>query len=355
MTVIDDLPLDRQFAHGVSTLAEVNEGWTVLEFLASATISRVKKGHASAIPTSESSQPADEAISTFAVVTSSLYKAALFSQNESIDEIATRHLKYLLVPYLSAVALQTWQGPANLRLRKLEQSKQELQTFFTSMDGFGLLTELERDRVLNDTPDAVMSPSQKRDEQVARFKAEKAAGKRLEALVERLKNRNAEEDDEEGERDATLVVVQSAVRRALDLNGSLDQEIEILRYAERQRSKGRDPRVVAEKARPKGPPPGLGGMPPSFRIVNEKEAEREKVFRPSHSLPTYTVEEWGEIEAKRMMQAEKEKQEKEIVAKRRKDEEDSDGDEVVDRETMEARGWDDWKDEHNKGSGNTIR
>ena len=99
----------------------------------------------------------------------------------------------------------------------------------------------------------------------------------------------------------------------------------------------------------------MNGMPATFQIVNEREKIREGVFRPSHSLPTYTVEEWGEIEAKRLREVEMEKKRQEEEERRRKEGEDSDGDEAVDRETMEARRWDAWKDDHNKGSGNTIR
>lgn len=344
MTSSDSLSLEAHFARSVTLLASVTEPWPALSYLARTECARTSG------PTSDP-EVAETAISALNQTSGVLYSAALFSANDELDEIATRHIKYFLVPFLTAQALQSWQGEAAERLVKLRQAGEELQSFFLSMDRLELLSETERDCVLHCAPDAVRTPTQRREEKVARYRLEKAAARKLEALM----NREGKVEDEEIERETALIVLQCAVRRALDLHGALEQEVEILAFGEKQRSKGRDPRAVAERARPRGPIPGMRGMPANFRIVSDREQEREGVFRPSHSLPTYTVEEWGEIEARMMMEKEREKQEKEVLAKRRKEEEDSDGDDVIDRETMEARRWDNWKDDHNKGSGNTIR
>lgn len=90
--------------------------------------------------------------------------------------------------------------------------------------------------------------------------------------------------------------------------------------------------------------------------LNGRAAVAAGVFRPSHALPTYTVEEWGEFEAARAT----EKAAADGAAKAAKAAaaaaEDPDRDDVVaDRDTMAAREWDDWKGENNRGSGNTLR
>lgn len=93
---------------------------------------------------------------------------------------------------------------------------------------------------------------------------------------------------------------------------------------------------------------------PSYQILDTRRYQQQNVFKPSHALPTYTVEEWGEIEAARM----RETMRKEEAERRRKEaqgEVDSDNEDIQDQKTLEARNWDDWKDEHNKGSGNTLR
>ena len=47
--------------------------------------------------------------------------------------------------------------------------------------------------------------------------------------------------------------------------------------------------------------------------------------------------------------------EKERKEKERKENEDSDKDEGDDEKTLKAREWDNWKDEHEKGSGNRMK
>lgn len=352
MAFQDDLPLDLRLARAVSTVTLVTEPWPALSFLANADQAQL----GNALPKDASpAQKAEVAIEECKSLATAAHASGIISSNEDLEEIATRNLRFLLVPYLAAQALQSWQGTQSERLEKLQECSQELQAFFLSMDRLSLLTPSERDRVIDGTPDAIRTPAQKREEKIARFKLEKAAEKRLQFLMERVRTREMGEDDEEGERECNIVVVKSAIRRALDLQESLSMELEILQYADGLRSRGIDPRERAERTRPRGSPPGMNGMPSTFRIVSQREEEREKVFRPSHSLPTYTVEEWGQIEAEQMARKQREQRENEITAKRAKEEEDSDGDEAVDRETMEARRWDDWKDDHNKGSGNTIR
>ncbi|KAI0565654.1 TAP46-like protein [Gracilaria domingensis] len=348
----NDKSLQALFARAVTAVTSAAEPWPALTYLADApppTCSRSTR------PEPGTPQPADAAIDRLRRLSDALRTAALFSKNETLDEVPTSHIKFLLAPYLQAQALHAWQGPASQRLDKLVQCDGELQTFFSDVDSYALLTEVQRDRVLHNSPELVQSPAQKREEKIASFKLEKVAENRLSLLMDKLDKRSITDQDDTDLREASLIVLQSAVRRALNLFSMLQEEISILRFAERQVAKGIDPRVKADEARAKAPPSVLKHMPPTFRIVNQREAERQAVFRPSHSLPTYTIEEWGEIEAQRLAKAEMEKKDKEITAKRRKEEEDSDGDEAVDRQTMEARRWDDWKDEHNKGSGNTIR
>lgn len=338
--------LDGLFHAAVTLLHAVDEEWPALVHLAA-----LPKSARTTAPPEESVQTA---LDSLARVADAADRARLISANESLEEISTRSLKYLLLPYLQARAYAQVQGQTQERYAALQEAKAMLSKFFYRVDALRLLSERERDAALDETPAPAMSPSQRRDEKIARFRAEKDAEKRLIALRARARGED-DDEGEEAEREASLVVLQSAVRRGLDMLSSLEQEMEILKFAVRQLEKGVDPREKAERERPKGPPPGLGGLPPTFRIVNEREKEREKVFRPSHSLPTYTVEEWGQMEMERAIKAESEKKERDIVQAKRREEEDSDGEDAVERERLEKSRMDDWKDDHNKGSGNTIR
>jgi immunoglobulin-binding protein 1 len=81
----------------------------------------------------------------------------------------------------------------------------------------------------------------------------------------------------------------------------------------------------------------------------EREQLRSQVFRPSHALPDYTIEEAGEYELNVMQTIEDAN--KAAIAEsgiKPKDPDESDDEEAE----MKARNWDDWKDENPRGQGN---
>lgn len=78
---------------------------------------------------------------------------------------------------------------------------------------------------------------------------------------------------------------------------------------------------------------------------------RDQVFQPSN-LPVMTLDEFAEKEKQRMLEAEEQQEE---AKKRQALEDDSDDEGNADRKTLKAREWDDWKDDHEKGSGNRMR
>lgn len=76
-----------------------------------------------------------------------------------------------------------------------------------------------------------------------------------------------------------------------------------------------------------------------------------QVFSPGHNMPTMTIEEFGELELKKMQEAERLKKQAEAE---KPPEVDSDNEELVEMKRTEAAGWDDWKDAHEKGAGNRM-
>jgi len=199
-------------------------------------------------------------------------------------------------------------------------------------------------------------------------------------------------EDEEAARQLGVAALAAAVRRSVDALPLLDEEAALLAFAADAAARGE-----AVPPPPRGGPTATErlGLPRNFRIgvpppllptagaggggggggggrvgaavggtavggggggLGARAAAAAGVFRPSHALPTYTVEEWGALEAARA--ADKAavdgaaKAAKAAVAAA----EDPDRDDAVaDRDTMAAREWDDWKGENNRGSGNTLR
>ncbi|KKY23753.1 putative tor signaling pathway regulator [Diplodia seriata] len=87
-----------------------------------------------------------------------------------------------------------------------------------------------------------------------------------------------------------------------------------------------------------------------FRAEKELKAKLEQgVFRPDHSLPTMTIDEYLDEERKRGGIIEGGGEQSGMQP-----EPDEDNLEKADAETLKARAWDDYKDDNAKGSGNTM-
>ena len=80
-----------------------------------------------------------------------------------------------------------------------------------------------------------------------------------------------------------------------------------------------------------------------------RQQYKEQVFRPGHNQPTMSLEEFAEMEVAEAM----EREAKEAEAARLKAEEDSEDEEVLERERKRVSEMDDWKDYVPKGRGVT--
>jgi immunoglobulin-binding protein 1 len=86
-----------------------------------------------------------------------------------------------------------------------------------------------------------------------------------------------------------------------------------------------------------------------FTITDRRTQLRQEVFRPGHSLPTMTIEDYLEEEKRRggIIDGGGETQNPAAAP-------DEDNIELADQETMKARAWDEYTEANPKGSGNTL-
>jgi immunoglobulin-binding protein 1 len=86
-----------------------------------------------------------------------------------------------------------------------------------------------------------------------------------------------------------------------------------------------------------------------FTLLDNRQRIRDGVFRPDHSLPTMTIDEYLEEERKRggIIEGGGE-------ASMTQPEPNEDDMDLADQETIKARAWDEFKEENPKGSGNTL-
>ena len=76
----------------------------------------------------------------------------------------------------------------------------------------------------------------------------------------------------------------------------------------------------------------------------------QQVFQPGGSQPTMTLDEFADIEIAKMQ--EQERMMKQAAAEKAKEKDNSSDEEVDTKKQLEARRWDDWKDDNEKGAGN---
>ena len=86
-----------------------------------------------------------------------------------------------------------------------------------------------------------------------------------------------------------------------------------------------------------------------FVLLDRRQKLRDEVFKPDHSLPTMTIDEYLEEEKRRggMIEGGGEQSGMQEIM-------DEDDVEKVDVETMKAREWDEFKEQNPRGSGNTL-
>ena len=86
-----------------------------------------------------------------------------------------------------------------------------------------------------------------------------------------------------------------------------------------------------------------------FTLLDNRQTLKKNVFRPVHSLPTMTIDEYLEEEKRRGGIIEGGGPQSEIRPDPNEDDLDA-----ADAETMKARAWDEFVEANPKGSGNTI-
>lgn len=252
-------------------------------------------------------------------------------------------------------------------------------------------------------------PATARADKVARFRRERAIRARLEEL-DATRRRRAEEallnadwddedpedacpEDEVEERERWTLVIEDAVAKSLDNIVHLARELEMI-AAREELAAARPARAGGGVNATAGPGRGVYTLMPDGAVVpgfvdasngvhqptgqqtgasvppelmeslrrmygtgvaggSARSAERirSEVFRPSHILPTMTVEQAGEIERREMM--ERQRAQAENAARRAREESEMTQEEREERDLAKARSWDEFKDDNPFGHGNS--
>ena len=184
-------------------------------------------------------------------------RAGLFSQNEELEDIQTKSLKFLMLPFYKAEALQVFRGDGAGgihagRLDALRSARVEVDRFLSLNDRIGTLDASTKEVYMRENP---VDAATLRAEKVARFTREKQLRQKLGSLQDRRmeERRRAlqaaegctidgiaddvdvgpDEDDEEeefdDEREMWLVQLQLAHSSALEMIGTLVRHLGSIR------------------------------------------------------------------------------------------------------------------------------
>ncbi|PSR81983.1 TAP42-like family protein [Coniella lustricola] len=322
-----------------------------------------------------------------------LSQLRIFSPNESLDDLATSDLPYLLVHYHLAELTQKIPSTSPHDRRELvARSRACYERFLLAVDSYGLLeasyakmleSYTEDPTAFTTTPSS--DPALRRNAKIANYKAEQSLKQKL-AYLRRHPTYGdpdaAEEEhggigsgDEEIVRKVHLANLALSVHSTFQQLESLNREAEILAQApepllpqastveederrrrETLRQDGYSDRLDARVKRLQsynGPLLNKEGRPlQPFTLVggsNNRQDLAKGVFRPGHNLPTMSIDEYLEEERRRggIIEGGGE-------ASWHRPEPNEDDIDKADEETMKARAWDEFVEANPKGSGNTL-
>ncbi|KKF96189.1 putative protein C63.05 [Ceratocystis platani] len=309
---------------------------------------------------------------------------ALFSSNETIDDLATADLPFLSIQYhLAEITLKTAFTTPEARVGVVRKARDEFEAFLTQMDHYDLLGVQYAEQYLRFLDDRdkfsaidARDPAARRDAKMASFAAEKQIRQRLATL--RANPRYVENGgDEDLVRETYLANLELQIHDALQQIDSVNRELDILAQApprppqpqssgplmadggdprSRRTASGKPETDYSERLdaplsrNPGGPLLSKAGKPlQPFTLVGNRQDLKKGVFRPGHNLPTMSIDEYLEEEKRRGNIIEGGG-----AASMVKPEPDEDNEEKADAETMKARKWDDYKDDNPRGAGNTV-
>ncbi|KAK0637324.1 TAP42-like protein [Bombardia bombarda] len=322
--------------------------------------------------------------------------ASIFSPNESLEDISTSSLPYLLVDFHLAELLQQLpsSSPVN-RLQSLSSARDAYERYLHLLDSYGLLSPSHA-KLLEHYTDApttfstvtASDPSVRRTAKIANLNAEKELRAKLDFLRRRPEYADFDSDsatptsgaDEDAVRAVHLANIAFHTHLSFQALESLNREVDILSHAPNPRSQfptrttaledadtrqrqqqlqqnsdGQDsrldnPLLSRLQSALGGPLLTKQGKPlQPFTLVNNRQELAAGVFRPGHNLPTMTIDEYLDEEYKRggMIEGGGE-------ASGMRPEPDEDDIEKADAETYKARQWDEFTESNAKGSGNTL-
>jgi len=301
----------------------------------------------------------NDAIRHFTRASILVQQLSIFSINETVDDINTSDLKFLLIKvYLGELYLKIV-NPNSDREKILETAKKNFNEYLSNCELYELFSQKDKEYLEAKLTNKSFNAARNREEKIARYKREKETKNKIEELTKQIQiasERGEENVDEEITRNLILTNIDLFIQQTIQDLEMIKDEMEMVKMMKQMRERqgsGSDKVDNPADRNNFAPIPTSGpllsqkGKPlRPFVIVDHKE-RLNQVFRPSHNLPTMTIDEFLENERKRgnILSGGTEPKQKII---------DDNDEAALDAETMKQRKWDDFKDDNPKGWGNRM-
>ncbi|KAL0851588.1 hypothetical protein ABMA28_007370 [Loxostege sticticalis] len=290
------------------------------------------------------------AIAKFEKATNLVSLSGMFSRNESIEELPTETLQYLLLPaLLGTLTLKLSSTP---RKDLINVAEIYFKDFLQRCKDYGV-TDVEVPQT-SDSQGTVARPNSEqakiasmvltREAKIKRYKEMKELKEKLSTLSKAMASPNV---DEETKRSYFTTLLLNYVNQALDELSSIEQEKPILEYMEKHAG---EPKPSKERSRPT----------PLKPVIITRDAVQKAVFGAGYpAIPSLTIEEFYDqrvrdgifpggtnIPHQTIQSTETDGDEAEKIHKERLVEEDDP------EELARQRSMDEYKDDHRRGWGN---
>jgi hypothetical protein len=319
-----------------------------------------------------------------------IYKEKIFSDNEEFKDIKTEDIKFMLVAFYQSELIQKFMVN---RKNILEFALKFYDEFFKLLKSYDYLSkeQVKKYEKLTYVPEegekepkktpkqSFQEMSQNRTEKIEMYKYKKN-------LSEKLKKMEKDYEKLDDNREYWVDYLNINIVKMFETIPSIKTEIDAIKYMEKMKKENQNKPPESKNTEHKKietltikSPEDLLNLDPNNKLVQNlnfvtsfepnkfqffnlgnglqtldeqilaqlPQNIREKVFK-NRNPTEMTVEEFGELQKKRMEEEEKKHKEHE----KNKSDSDSDKEEVDDKKKKKAREWDDWKDDHPKGSGN---
>lgn len=255
---------------------------------------------------------------------------SIFSLNEELDDLPTEYLKFLLLDYLQGKLLEegnttTTTTTTTQRLNVVKDAIKNYNDFIELVKLYGFPT------VNSESIIGVIG----REEKIRQLKEMKE----LRSHLELLSTSNAMEEEEDSKREYWIKYIQFCIKEVQqERMRMLKQELNLLEN------------VLKDDVNPNTTTPtttAAASFKPFVLLPNKRVELQDRVFKPSHRLPTMTIDEYLQKEYERggVISSSKD------VAVKKEEEDESDSEEEG---IVKKRQWDEFKDDNKRGWGNRM-